>query len=591
MQFTSMWFACHSIHSGLVVNSKKNLGDYLTQGLNELGKHIPVISVVTDIAQKLVSGWTVHEKAQAVNRIASFCSDMQTAGLIIEILARQLTLTQESEIKKLAVQKLGVFKKIVAGIKALKNTLTDNDIDTVIKELAAGHCQKILDAIVKGTLKPHPTIADLDTLLGTALGKAHFHYQSPIAASTQPQPIATNLLVRPAVVTNTAPLTMFPHTAADTKTVSTTNGKQQKMLVDDLHTTFNKKGIKNIGEKEAAANAEKFSALPAAAAAATSPSASAALSPRSPSAMLVDRKLAEAERERQEAKRAYQSELTEHSSGKQAKIQDKRLQLQTYLSQCLEEQKYFAEQEHTPLFYFKLAFPLKLHELFMRSYLLRFDANLNYLPAIVALGNEEVRSINRFMTYACPDPEKLPNFVEWLSPLLTKGIATIYHNTLSASKTYAEIEQHMQTYLKQLRAALLKSISNAPNLNPQLFATLSSCVHYILTCFINHSNKNERAKFKAKEKIKLYLNTCDEQVKNLSFAMAVTENRDESARLANSAAFFAGNPRPNQITADAKAEKKVTQNGTIIVELTPEEAEKLKGILANSRSAAGCSLM
>jgi hypothetical protein len=90
-----------------------------------------------------------------------------------------LTLAQQKSIQQLPVQKAGSSRRDFQAAKTIKNWAFVDDIDTVIKEFADEHCKKILAAIMKGELKPHPTLADMDVILSVVMG-ANYHYRSPV---------------------------------------------------------------------------------------------------------------------------------------------------------------------------------------------------------------------------------------------------------------------------------------------------------------------------------------------------------------------------------------------------------------------------
>lgn len=185
-QFTSTFVACKSIHSGKAKDEEKITVDYVGQGIDALGRHIPGISVLTAILSNAISAYSGHNKKKAANNIATFFATIHEADVFIEQLARRLVFVVEAEINQLVTQqKVGVFRQAVQTVEAVKDWFTANDVDTEIKKLAGNHFKKILQAIIDGELTPYPKVEDLAVFIKIVVPS----YQPQQSVFSPPSPV------------------------------------------------------------------------------------------------------------------------------------------------------------------------------------------------------------------------------------------------------------------------------------------------------------------------------------------------------------------------------------------------------------------
>lgn len=180
------WMACHTINSGMIDNGEMYKSDYVGQGLDQIGQRFPGISMVTGFLSGSIVGWNYREKRQAVQRMAMFFDDLETAFSALSEIARQVTIIQEKEICSMPTPQ-GTVAKMKEGIKDLAAFLLGADANTPLKRKAEDDCKKLLIAIKEGKLSQNATLADFLTII---MG-AGFTYQSPVSATTsQPRPTA-----------------------------------------------------------------------------------------------------------------------------------------------------------------------------------------------------------------------------------------------------------------------------------------------------------------------------------------------------------------------------------------------------------------
>lgn len=191
-QLRGLWMACQSIHSGKVANDEQTKLDTFATILDTIGQciAIPGASLITGKIKLLISLYTNRDKKLAVNNLVNFFGSIIETDTLIETLSRQLTLTQERTLQKLATQKYGTFQNFLQTLKDAKNYLASDDVDTLIKECAAEQCKNLVAAILKRKLKPHPKLEDLDTLLSIILEQSDFHYQSPLLLQYSITPVS-----------------------------------------------------------------------------------------------------------------------------------------------------------------------------------------------------------------------------------------------------------------------------------------------------------------------------------------------------------------------------------------------------------------
>jgi len=177
---TGTWIACQSISSGLVQNSKKENIDYVAQGLDEIGKRVPVFSIFTGIFSGIISTWTAREKMIGVQRFALLFPDFETAISGLGKLARQMTLAQKEMILKIESQPISILNKAKGAAKDIKAAVMGEDVKGPLKQRAVEDCEKLLNAIREGKPKVNPSVEELLTVvLGTS-----FAHKSPTSTST-----------------------------------------------------------------------------------------------------------------------------------------------------------------------------------------------------------------------------------------------------------------------------------------------------------------------------------------------------------------------------------------------------------------------
>lgn len=138
--FTGTWLACQTINTGMVGNIEKYKSDYFADGLNEIGKHIPVVSIGTGILSGLITSWNNVEKKKLVQKMALLFPDLQSAFSQISELTRELTLEQSNLLAKKSGESLSLIEKAKAKILI-------QDLTNPVQIKAIEDCEKLVKAI------------------------------------------------------------------------------------------------------------------------------------------------------------------------------------------------------------------------------------------------------------------------------------------------------------------------------------------------------------------------------------------------------------------------------------------------------------
>ncbi len=166
VRFNDVLLACKTIHSEMVTNSKDTVADRAATIIQKIGQYIPVVGLVSEIFADALNFYSYREKQQAVNFAANFFPGPASCEEMGELLARTLTLYQKKDIEALATSsKAGFFRRQMKNLKALKDKILVNDIDTAIKDFSDKQCKLLLAAIMQNKCRPHPAPADLTTLI------------------------------------------------------------------------------------------------------------------------------------------------------------------------------------------------------------------------------------------------------------------------------------------------------------------------------------------------------------------------------------------------------------------------------------------
>lgn len=200
-QLTDAWFACKTIHSGMVKNNQKANLDYLAQGIDKLGDYIalPGVKFLTDIASKAITSWTELDKQEAINRMTNFFGVLpgsegliNSVDIMIDALARKLTLTLQSMIIKIPTKQTGIIRRAWQAVQDLKNRVTANDVDNAIKEQAKDYVQRFITEVMQDKLEKHPKLSDVPKLVNATMGQSYqFQVLSHTTALTS---VLTNAL-------------------------------------------------------------------------------------------------------------------------------------------------------------------------------------------------------------------------------------------------------------------------------------------------------------------------------------------------------------------------------------------------------------
>jgi len=171
---TGTWLACQSINSKMVADDSMDLSDYLASGLKQLGGHIPGISLVTGLIADAIHAWNKRERKQLIQRLSLLFPDLEIANRDLSILARQMTLAQETVIMQ--PSPLGMGAAVKESIRNATAALLASDVDDHVKQKVVADCTNIFVAIREGRPKLNPTMPEL---LSTVLG-AGFVYQTVV---------------------------------------------------------------------------------------------------------------------------------------------------------------------------------------------------------------------------------------------------------------------------------------------------------------------------------------------------------------------------------------------------------------------------
>jgi hypothetical protein len=194
------WMACQTINSGMVGNAESYKSDYVGQGLDQIGQRIPGISIITGFFSGAIKAWNYREKQKAVQRMAMFFLDLETAFSQLGQLARQVTLAQGKQICSMPAPQ-GLVDKVKEGIKDAAAFLMGADADTPLKRKAEEDCKKLLEAIKDGKLPQHPTVEDLVAVI---MG-AGFKYQPPTQSPVSPSQPKVNTPSSPSAASPVTP--------------------------------------------------------------------------------------------------------------------------------------------------------------------------------------------------------------------------------------------------------------------------------------------------------------------------------------------------------------------------------------------------
>ena len=166
VRFNDVMLACKTIHSEMVTNSKDTVADRVATIIQKIGQYLPVVGLVSEVFADVLMFYSYREKQQAVNFAANFFPGPASCEDMGELLARTLALHQKKDIEALATSsKAGFFRRQMKNLKALKDKILVNDIDTAIKDFSDKQCKLLLTAIMQNKCRPHPCPADLATLI------------------------------------------------------------------------------------------------------------------------------------------------------------------------------------------------------------------------------------------------------------------------------------------------------------------------------------------------------------------------------------------------------------------------------------------
>jgi len=531
--------------------------------LNALGD-APMVGTVLKVVIKGFQFANTKYEAYRTNRLTELFHGIKEVEHAILRFSRQLTLAKEEKIQEqITVTRSGVTGRLQGIYEAVKDTIYEQwhslklsdstGLDFKGEErLALLDAAFLVESILSGeTVIKAQDLAVVPFLLRAVLKDSTYEHHTPPKVRISLTAVSTT----PAVTT------VAPAAPAERPALS---------MVESLHQVFVRKGIRDLGAKEAEARDEKIRtrqvtvAMPA-----------------------VENKR-EREEKKKEEKQTFQRDLTVQTVNKQVRIQERRDQLHAYLIQCDREQKFFQEQSCEPVLYFKLAFSSMLNELFMRCYLMFFNPNMHHRNTKVAIREEEARNINRLIAYVCPDISNLQSRIELLSKFIARRMALIYQEKLlGIGANRIAVDQFMKDLLQQLKVSFSKTISCTPKLKSE-FNDFTTCVNYLLNCYVEDSAEQPAAKKKAKEKIEAYLLSHDEKEQNISFTIKVTAVQHVAGVLPNGTLFS----QHRQVSVQMDGEHKSVQGQTMVA-LTQEQVLALQGLLAaqGAKTSDKCTIM
>lgn len=183
------WMACQTISSGMVDNTEMYKSDYVGRGLDQIGQCVPGASLFTCFFSGVIKGWNDRDKKLAVQRMAEILfPDLETAFKELSRFSRQVTLSQEKQIKSMPIPNT-LAGKIKEKIKDIVTFVLAEDANSPLKRKAEEDCKKLLTAIKDGKVPQKPTLEDL---LCVIMGPG-FKYQSPVSGTPSPsQKITTS---------------------------------------------------------------------------------------------------------------------------------------------------------------------------------------------------------------------------------------------------------------------------------------------------------------------------------------------------------------------------------------------------------------
>lgn len=198
VQFRGVFLACAAIHSGMVDNVATSGLRLFGEAAEAAASAIPLGGMVLMILGKVCQKWGHRERKNFVNHIARFLISETPSEVLIETLARQLTLAQAKTLKALEAPHAGFIKQQLHRLTELKDKLLLNDIDTDIRRKADADCHTLFEAMVKEIIKPHPTLNSLDEFIAVIMGLGYC-YRSPCQQDLIPhsQPSVHNPLSIP----------------------------------------------------------------------------------------------------------------------------------------------------------------------------------------------------------------------------------------------------------------------------------------------------------------------------------------------------------------------------------------------------------
>lgn len=164
---SSIWIACASIASQMVKNDKKTWAESISAAFNEIGKHIPGVSIVTDILSKIISALDGVEKECAVNRMVQFLNDLPNAAKLIDAISKQLALAKKPELDKLLQAKPATWEKMKLFVNYAKDKLLKDGINNAVKAKAAEDTEQLIGAVMNEAIK---IPAELDNVLKFFMG-------------------------------------------------------------------------------------------------------------------------------------------------------------------------------------------------------------------------------------------------------------------------------------------------------------------------------------------------------------------------------------------------------------------------------------
>jgi Ran GTPase-activating protein (RanGAP) involved in mRNA processing and transport len=169
--------ACESIYSGFATAAKRGKADRTSQTLDEAAKFVPGLGIPLKLIAGVIKAGNLPSKQGGIHNLAFFFAQEKNPDEMMRALARRLAIGQAENLKNLAGESpIGYKEKAKQGFRQLRNWFLADQGHNLVMAKARADCEKIIEAIIKGRLKPP---VNPDQIMRRIIGAGHVAPAAP----------------------------------------------------------------------------------------------------------------------------------------------------------------------------------------------------------------------------------------------------------------------------------------------------------------------------------------------------------------------------------------------------------------------------